>query len=137
MILSAGIIIVRKEKSVWKYLFLRAYRNWDFPKGEVEPGEDALQTAVREVKEETGLTDMKFNWGTISKETEPYRGGQKVARYYLAETSQSRVKFSVNPELGMPEHHEYRWIAFDEIMNLAPQRLIPIIEWANSVIDGS
>jgi 8-oxo-dGTP pyrophosphatase MutT (NUDIX family) len=94
-------------------------------------------TAIREAEEETGLTDLKFTWGTRYKETEPYRGGKKVARYYIAETTQSRVKFSINPELGMPEHHEYRWISLNETKDLAPARLIPIIEWANDVIDGS
>ncbi len=136
MILSAGMVIVRRERNIWKYLFLRAYRNWDFPKGEVEAGEDALQTAIREAKEEAGITDLKFNWGTIYKETEPYRGGRKIARYYVAETSQSEIKFSINPELGMPEHHEYKWISFDDPKNLAPRRLVPIIEWAKSIVHG-
>jgi len=137
MVLSAGVVIIRKEKNIWKYLLLRAYRNWDFPKGEVESGEDALQTAIREAKEETGITDLRFNWGTIYKETEPYRGGRKIARYYLAETTQSEVKFSINPEMDMPEHHEYRWISFDDARNLAPNRLVPIIEWTNCIIHGS
>ena len=56
MILSAGIVVVRKEKQEWKYLFLRAYRNWDFPKGLVEPSEDPIDTAKREVQEEAGGT---------------------------------------------------------------------------------
>jgi 8-oxo-dGTP pyrophosphatase MutT (NUDIX family) len=137
MVLSAGIVMVRKEKNTWKYLFLRAYKNWDFPKGEVESGEDAFQTAVREAKEETGITDLKFKWGKTYKETEPYRGGRKIARYYIAETAQSQVIFSINPELGMPEHHEYRWISFDELKSLAPSRLAPIIEWINGVIEGT
>lgn len=135
MVLSAGIAIVRNEDKTWKYLFLRAYKNWDFPKGEVEPGEDALQTAVREAKEETGITDLKFNWGTVYKETAPYLNGRKIARYYVAETTQSQVKFSINPEIGMPEHHEYRWLSYEEIKHLAPERLSPIIEWANGVIE--
>lgn len=135
MVLSAGIAIVRNEEKTWKYLFLRAYKNWDFPKGEVEPGEDALQTAEREAREETGITDLKFNWGTVYKETAPYRNGRKIARYYVAETTQSQVKFSINPEIGMPEHHEYRWLSYEEIKRLAPERLSPIIEWANGVIE--
>lgn len=135
MVLSAGIVIVRKEKNTWKYLFLRAYKNWDFPKGEVESGEDAFQTAAREAKEETGITDIKFKWGKIFKETKPYRGGRKIARYYIAETAQSQVKFSVNPEIGMAEHQEYRWVSSDELKSLAPTRLAPIIEWAREVID--
>jgi len=136
MILSAGIVLVRRQDREWKYLFLRAFRNWDFPKGIVESGEDPLDTAKREVAEEAGISDLHFRWGHIYRETEPYSGGTKVARYYIAETHSSRVVFSVNPELGRPEHHEYRWLAYKEIRDLAPTRLRDIVEWAKSVVNG-
>lgn len=135
MIRSAGVVVVRKEANQWKYLFLRAYRNWDFPKGIVEPSEDPLETAKREVQEEAGITNLNFRWGDVFKETSPYSGGRKIARYYLAETPESIVTFSINPEIGGPEHHEYRWLSYDEFRKLSPQRLLPIIEWANNLID--
>jgi 8-oxo-dGTP pyrophosphatase MutT (NUDIX family) len=135
LILSAGIVIVREEGQVWKYLFLRAYKNWDFPKGLVEPGEDPLQTALREAKEEAGVTDLRFSWGPVFKETEPYNRGRKIARYYLAQTAQTEITFSVNPELGAPEHQEYRWLTFADVRMLAPERLRPIIEWAHEVLE--
>ena len=137
MVLSAGVVVVRREKEIWRYLFLRAFKNWDFPKGVVEPGEDPLQTAIREVEEETGITALHFSWNGICKETLPYYSrGEKKARYYIAHTSQSSIKFSVNPELGKPEHHEYRWLTYNEIIKLAPKRLLPVIEWANSILMG-
>ena len=71
MILSAGIVIVRRQEKEWKFLFLRAYRNWDFPKGIVETGEDPLETAKREVAEETGLSDLNFRWGHIYRGPSP------------------------------------------------------------------
>lgn len=135
MILSAGVVIVRIEAQEWKYLVLRAYRYWDFPKGELEPGEDPLQAAKREVLEETGISDLGFSWGDGYKETEPYLSGKKVARYYLAETRQSQVTFSINPELGQPEHHEHRWLTYADIKKLAIERLQPIIEWAQSLLE--
>ena len=134
MKLSAGIVIVRKEENQWKYLFLRAYRNWDFPKGLAESGERPLKAAIREAEEETGIKELNFRWGEIYQETLPYNRGTKVARYYLAETSESNVRFSINPEIGKPEHHEYRWIAYEELKRLAPARLVPVIEWAQDVI---
>ncbi|UCH20597.1 MAG: NUDIX domain-containing protein [Deltaproteobacteria bacterium] len=134
MVLSAGIVIVRKHNDEWKYLFLRAYRNWDFPKGMVESDEHPLETAKREVKEETGLAELNFRWGEIFKETAPYAGGKKVARYYIAETSETIIRFSINPEIGKPEHHEYRWLSYNEIKKLSPARILSIIEWANTVI---
>lgn len=133
MTLSAGVVIVRREKGEWRYLFLRAYRNWDFPKGIVEPSEDPLHAAIREVQEETGITDLNFRWGKVFKETVPY-AENKVARFYIAETHASKVTFSINPELGRPEHHEYRWLSHDEILRVSPERLLPIILWAHSLI---
>jgi 8-oxo-dGTP pyrophosphatase MutT (NUDIX family) len=134
MILSAGVVVVRKEHGKWKYLILRAFRSWDFPKGIVEADENPLVTAIREVKEETAITDLSFRWGKAFIETEPYIRGTKIARYYIAETSGSEVTFSINPEIGKPEHHEYRWAAYDEIKKLFPNRLQPIIDWANELI---
>ncbi|MFQ6038488.1 MAG: NUDIX domain-containing protein [Candidatus Aminicenantales bacterium] len=134
MTLSAGIIVVRKEEGRWKYLFLRAYRNWDFPKGEVEEGEDPFETALRETEEETGISNLKFAWGRVFKETEPYRRGQKIARYYIASTTQENITFAINPELGAPEHHEYRWLTYEELKALAPPRLLPVIEWARNLL---
>ena len=138
MILSAGVVVVRKDNGEWKFLFLRTYRNWDFPKGIVEPSENPLEAAKREVMEETGISDLTFPWGTVYRETQPYwSGGKKVARYYIAETSQSKVTFSINPEIGRPEHHEYRWVTYDEIKALAPARLLDIIKWANGLVHQS
>jgi 8-oxo-dGTP pyrophosphatase MutT (NUDIX family) len=138
MILSAGVVIVRKEAGLWKYLFLRAYRNWDFPKGVVEAGEDPLETAKREAKEETGMTLLHFRWGRTYKETAPYySGGKKVARYYIAETPESQVTLSINPELGRPEHHEYLWLPYDEIKKRSPKRLEPIAAWAHDLVEGA
>jgi bis(5'-nucleosidyl)-tetraphosphatase len=55
--LSAGVVVVRRAGDQWLFLMLRAYRNWDFPKGVVEPGEDPFVAAQREVTEETTLSD--------------------------------------------------------------------------------
>lgn len=136
MILSAGIIIARQTDGQWVYLLLRAYNYWDFPKGEVEEGEKPFAAAVREVREETGLDGLSFPWGRNFMETGPYSGGRKKARYYLGETTESTVRFSVNPEIGRPEHHEYRWLPADRLQELTPERLHPIIDWARERVEG-
>jgi bis(5'-nucleosidyl)-tetraphosphatase len=136
MILSAGVVVVRREREGWKYLMLRAYKNWDFPKGEVEPGEDPFETAKREVREETGISDLDFRWGTGYRETPPYRGGTKIARYFGAQTETEKVILPVNPELGRPEHAEHRWCSPEELVRLAPERLRGVVEWARGVVEG-
>jgi bis(5'-nucleosidyl)-tetraphosphatase len=110
-------------------LLLRVYKYWDCPKGEVEPGEDLLATARREVREETGIEDLEFHWGEGFIETPPY-SRNKVARYYLAETRAAAVKLPVNPELGAPEHHEFRWLSFDAAAALAVPRIRAVLDWA-------
>jgi 8-oxo-dGTP pyrophosphatase MutT (NUDIX family) len=127
--LSAGAVVVRDTPDGVRFLLLRAYRNWDFPKGLVEPGEAPLTAARRETAEETGIEDLSFDWGTDFFETPPY-SGNKVARYYLARTQTEDVTLPVNPELGRPEHHEYRWVDLDQAFALAPVRVQPVVAWA-------
>ena len=131
---SAGAVVVRATADGWRLLLLRAYRNWDFPKGLVEPGESPMAAAVRETREEAGIDDLAFRWGEIHRETAPYSGG-KVARYYLAETRQARITLPVSPELGRPENDEVRWVDYDEAARLLPARLQPILSWAREVLE--
>ncbi|HJX17332.1 MAG TPA: NUDIX domain-containing protein [Acidiferrobacterales bacterium] len=132
---SAGIVVVRRQNGEWRLLILRAYRNWDFPKGLIEPGEKPLAAAVRETEEETGLTDLDFYRGTESIDTEMY-GDHKVASFYLAQTGQEWIVLPVNPELGHPEHDEFRWVTFVEARTLLPPRLQPILDWAGQKLTG-
>lgn len=129
-ILSAGVIIVRYFDVGWRYLLLRVYNYWDFPKGEVEAGEDALTAAVREVKEETTLENLNFRWGYEFRETPPYRAG-KVARYYLAESRLGDVALPISEELGRPEHDEFRWLGYEDARALLAARVRLILDWAN------
>ncbi|HEX6530673.1 MAG TPA: NUDIX domain-containing protein [Burkholderiales bacterium] len=130
---AAGAVVFRRSERGIRLLVLRAYKNWDFPKGLVEPGETELDACKREVQEETGLSALDYPFGDENKETLPY-SGSKVARYYLAETDADKIELPVSPELGRPEHHEYRWVSFDEAEDLLPPRLAIILEWAKKAL---
>ena len=134
MVRSAGIVVVRKTKSGWKYLFLRAFSYWDFPKGRVEDGEQTLDAAFRETEEETDLVDLDLRWGEIYIDTEPYGKKKKVARYYIAETVDKVVTMGINDEIGKPEHDEYRWVKYKELKELAGPRIRKVAKWAKKVI---
>jgi len=112
---------------------LRAYRNWDFPKGMVEAGEDPLAAARREVREETLIDDLEFNWGEVYLETGPY-GNRKIARYYVAATHTEKITLPVSPELGRPEHDEWRWVDRETALSLVATRLQPIVRWAAETV---
>src|ERR1700689_1163810 len=98
--LSAGVVIVSTVQRKLKFLLLRAYRNWDFPKGLVEPGEEPIDAAVREGREETALDDISFDWGMVFIDTGPYNKG-KMARYYIARSKEVRISLPISPELGV------------------------------------
>jgi 8-oxo-dGTP pyrophosphatase MutT (NUDIX family) len=131
--LSSGVVVVNVVRPTVLFLLLRAYRNWDFPKGLVEPGEQPIDAAVREVREETTLDNLSFDWGLEFVDTGPYNKG-KIARYYLARSSETMIELPVNPDLGMPEHHEARWLKFDEALKLVTPRLVPVLQWARGII---
>jgi 8-oxo-dGTP pyrophosphatase MutT (NUDIX family) len=56
---SAGGVVYRRTESGLVVLLIKdSYRNWGFPKGHVEEGEQPSDAALREIREETGLTDL-------------------------------------------------------------------------------
>lgn len=60
---SFGIIPIRRNNAgIWEVLIIqhRHSLHWSFPKGHAEENEDPLQTACRELSEETGLTFVRL-----------------------------------------------------------------------------
>lgn len=133
-VLSAGVIVLHWRQNHYEYLLLRAYNYWDFPKGVVEPGETPLTGAIREVEEETAITQLRFRWGHVYRETSPYNHGRKVARYYIAETPSTRVQLPINPLLGRPEHTDYRWVTRAKAWQMLTPRVQAVLVWADSII---
>ena len=131
--LSCGVVLARRTDAGWATLVLRAFHHWDFPKGIRERGEEPMDAAVREVGEETGITELSFDWGDRFFETGPYSRG-KVARYFIATTKQEDVEMGISPETGEPEHHEWRWVSFDEAYDLGSPRVRSIVQWARQII---
>lgn len=127
--LSAGVIVLRDFPTGTRVLLLRVYRNWDFPKGALESDETPIEAAIREVREETGIHDLNFKLGYAYAETQPY-AHNKIARYYLAWTQQDLNTLPINPVLGRAEHHEFRWVTFEECSELIPPRLTEVWQWA-------
>lgn len=77
---SGGIIFRRNPKKEGRLeilLIQDAKNRWTIPKGHVEPDEEPKATAEREIREETGLQEMKvFNW--LGKVNFRYRRGQTL-----------------------------------------------------------
>ena len=111
---SAGIVLFRKEGS--KILFLLLHYpsgHWDFVKGKMEKGESTHETAIREAKEETGITDITFlenfeEWIKYDFQYQKELVHKKVV-FFLAETETEEVKIS-------HEHQGYTWMDYNTAM---------------------
>ncbi len=111
---SAGMVLFRKEDS--KILFLLLHYpsgHWDFVKGKIEEGESTHETAIREAKEETGITDITFleNFEEWIKYDFQYQGElvHKKVVFFLAETRTKEVVIS-------HEHLNYAWMDYNTSM---------------------
>ena len=128
---SAGVIVVDWKEPEPLVLCVRAYRNWDFPKGIVEKGESLVQAASRELMEETELSvgpDVRLSGVSAPSVTYGSGSKKKTATYFLADRVSEKQPFlPVNPELGKPENDEYRWVPVSSLESLMPVRLIPVI----------
>jgi bis(5'-nucleosidyl)-tetraphosphatase len=120
---SYGAIVFRREGYVTKYLMVYSERNkiWEFPKGHVENGETEREAALREVREETGISNLKFIDGfreedvyTAESNRGPYKGQdiEKHSIYYLCETQ------AVNIVVDAGEITDYKWVARHEALPL-------------------
>ena len=108
---SAGIVLYRKENT--KKLFLLLHYpsgHWDFVKGKMEKNETTHETAIRETKEETGITDIVFaeNFEEWIEYNFKYQGKlvQKKVVFFLAETKTKEIKIS-------HEHSGYTWMDYN------------------------
>lgn len=131
---SAGVVILRSMEGEWRYLLLRAYQYWDFPKGLVEEGEEEFAAAKREVEEETTLVDLDFCWGHAFYQTAPYGKYRKIARYYIAHSPAGEVDLPISEELGRPEHEEYNWVTTENAYGLVSPRVRLVLDWAGKLI---
>ena len=127
---SAGIILLDVMQDPPKVLCLRAYANWGFPKGQLDPGETHQEAALRELEEETGYTpdDIRMIGSLLNTpESVTYGKGkkQKTVTYFYAvlENFDKEPYLPVNPELGHPEHDEWRWVSVSDLPDLLPNRL--------------
>ena len=139
---SAGIILVDLSDEKAKVLCLRAYKNWDWPKGQLDLGESHIQSAIRELEEETGYTadDIQLVQELIDRpEVVTYGSGKsaKTATYFYAVllNTQKEPFLPVNPQLGHPEHEEWRWVQTDHLQKIMPDRLKKIVARVESYFD--
>ncbi|MHB8642440.1 MAG: NUDIX hydrolase [Gaiellaceae bacterium] len=124
---SAGAVVVRRLRGRWCFAAIRPGGRpvgvWGLPKGVIEPGHAAEETALREVAEETGLRgeslgklgDVKYAY------TESWTGGSgervfKVVSFFLVRATGGRIG-DIPPEHAH-EVAEAKWLPLDDAPKL-------------------
>jgi 8-oxo-dGTP pyrophosphatase MutT (NUDIX family) len=105
---SCGALVYRWKNDRMQLLIIRHKLggHWSFPKGHVESGETERQTAMREVKEETGVSIQILDGYRQQVNYSPRPGVSKDVVYFLGYAADSRTVRQVE------EVSELRWVDF-------------------------
>ena len=114
---SAGGVVYRVDGGRPLFLLIRdSYRNWGFPKGHLEKRELPEAAALREVAEETGLSDLvvRGELATIDWHFR-FRGKliHKICHFFLMESENAAT--SPQREEGITA---CKWVPIDEALAL-------------------
>jgi 8-oxo-dGTP diphosphatase len=115
--LSAGGVVVNRAGRV--LVVNQRGRSWSLPKGHVEPGEDTLAAARREIYEESGLRELRLikPLGSYQRLKIGFNGGEdgsevKNLTFFLFETDEETLR-PIDPD-----NPEARWVEKSEVANL-------------------
>ena len=111
---SAGIVLFRSDSNKNEFLLLNYPQgHWDFIKGKVEPGETPYETASRETKEETGISDIEFIDGFEESIEYDFRfkneDVHKKVIFFLAKTNEKKITLS-------HEHNDFVWLEYNDAL---------------------
>ena len=111
---STGIVLFRNDSGKNEFLLLNYPQgHWDFIKGKVEEGETPHETALRETKEETGISDIEFIDGFEEFVEYDFRFKNedihKKVIFFLAKTNEKKISLS-------HEHNDFVWLEYDDAL---------------------
>ena len=111
---SVGIVLFRNASNKNEFLLLEYPQgHWDFIKGKVEQGETPHETASRETKEETGISDIEFIDGFEESVDYNFRFKNedihKTVVFFLAKTNEKKISLS-------NEHNDFIWLEYDDAL---------------------
>ena len=130
---SCGALVYRRKNRRIQLLLIkhRFGGHWSFPKGHMEKGETEVQTALREVKEETGLSIQLEEGFRHSVEYSPKRNTRKQVVYFLGRWlggEPHRQEEEISQIIWVNLDKAYHMISFrndKNLIRLARERLVP------------
>jgi bis(5'-nucleosidyl)-tetraphosphatase len=106
-----------RNREIVALMILRHGGFWEFPKGKPEPGESEQETALRELKEETGLVGEITVDTPITNEYVFHRNGEeyhKKVTYFFC-----RVPDASPVTVQKSEVNDYSWLPLEDLMDRA------------------
>lgn len=112
---SAGIIPYRTTRDEIQYLVVKGRtKDWEFPKGGIENDEELQQTALRELNEETDISNVKIINGFREDYSYVFEVNNeiihKTVHLFIGKCFETSVQLS-------SEHNDYQWRSFEEAKN--------------------
>lgn len=113
-ICAGGVVFCRENNQLQMVVILDAYGKWTFPKGHVEDQEKIEETAIREIREETGLTDLKIikkigetDYQVHQPKVKPFI---KRVHFFLIETKKQPLAIKSTDEIKAA-----KWLTVEEV----------------------
>ena len=111
---SAGIVLFRNISNENEFLLLNYPQgHWDFIKGKIEQNETPHETAIRETKEETGISNIEFINGFEEFVEYDFRFKRedihKKVIFFFAKTGEKKIRLS-------HEHNDYLWLEYNDAL---------------------
>ena len=129
MIVSCGFIVVRREPNL-SFLLMKHHDRWDIPKGHVDDGETEIQCALRELREETAITEKQLSIDGQFRFSFEYQvrlkknGGElkpKRLVVFLATLTEPA-------EIVLTEHIGYEWLDWNPPHKIQLKTINPLME---------
>jgi bis(5'-nucleosidyl)-tetraphosphatase len=128
-VFSSGYLVFRRVASL-QFLLMRHDDRWDLPKGHLDEGETKSQAAIRELREETGITpDLLWTdrgfvfehryW--VPSRKDPSRRVLKELTIYLGLLLEDR-------EIECTEHRGFQWWDWCPPHRIQVQTIDPLLE---------
>jgi len=111
---SAACII--KNKKILLLHRIVGFKVWEFPGGKIEFGESPEEAAIRETKEETGLTVKSLGLMSINSHVTP-QNHHHICFCYKCKILRGKIKVSDD------DHDRCKWLTFDEMKKLPDMAL--------------
>ena len=131
---SAGIVVYCLSNDKPEYLLLHYLSgHWDFPKGKIESGEDKKEAALRELKEETGITDIYVHDDFLESLSYRFKDPAKVLIYKTVYFFVGRV---AKKDISLSyEHKGFCWLPYPEAdMRLTFKNARDLLRYADAFL---